>query len=59
MLVVMMKTAQKKCGLCKSGSCDIVTGQCDQSGCALPGLQTPSCKGTLFSNLCISINNIC
>uniref|UniRef100_K1QP19 Receptor-type tyrosine-protein phosphatase mu n=1 Tax=Magallana gigas TaxID=29159 RepID=K1QP19_MAGGI len=38
------ENCSKKCGLCKSGSCDIVTGQCDQSGCAIPGLQTPSCK---------------
>lgn len=41
------ENCSKKCGLCKSGSCDIVTGQCDQSGCALPGLQTPSCKDCL------------
>lgn len=40
------KNCSKTCGLCKSGSCDIETGQCDRSGCALPGFQTPNCKGT-------------
>lgn len=41
------ENCSKTCGLCKSGSCDIVNSQCDQFGCALPGFQTPGCKDCL------------
>lgn len=33
----------KTCGLCQSGTCDIVTGQCDQFGCIHVGFQAPIC----------------
>nr|ACH42087.1 predicted protein tyrosine phosphatase [Crassostrea gigas] len=37
------ENCSKSCGVCKSGTCDIVTGQCDELGCALPGLQASAC----------------
>lgn len=37
------ENCSKTCGLCKSGTCDIVSGQCDELGCALPGLQASAC----------------
>lgn len=41
------ENCSKTCGLCKSGTCDIVSGQCDELGCALPGLQASACIGSL------------
>lgn len=41
------ENCSKSCGVCKSGTCDIVTGQCDELGCALPGLQASACIGSL------------
>lgn len=41
------ENCSKTCGLCNSGTCDIVTGQCDELGCALPGFQASACIGTL------------
>lgn len=39
----------KKCGVCKSRTCDIVTGQCDRFGCIRAGFQAPMCIGILIS----------
>lgn len=33
----------KTCGVCKSRTCDIVTGQCDRFGCIHAGFQAPMC----------------
>lgn len=36
----------KTCGHCNnSETCDIDTGECDDNGCALPGLRPPICDG--------------
>ncbi|XP_052692559.1 multiple epidermal growth factor-like domains protein 10 [Crassostrea angulata] len=54
----------KTCGHCNnSETCDIDTGECDDNGCALPGLRPPICDecrfGSYGSNCSLNCSSYC